>query len=59
MVPEIWTIHDFYPTPFKRCAVIIFTNGVPLGGQAGRQAAGKNLSGLYLGDLKVWEVDTW
>ena len=44
---------DFYPTAFKGCMGIDFTHGVQIGGQA----AGKSLSGLYLRNCKLWEVD--
>ena len=45
----------FYPTALKGCRGIVFTHGVRMGGRA----AGNSLSGLYLRNRKVWEVDTW
>ena len=49
----------YYPTALKSCQGIVFTHGVRMGGQAGGRAAGKSLSGLYLTNRKVLEVDTW
>ena len=34
---------------------LVFTHGVQMGGEA----VGKSLSGLYLGNCKVYAVDTW
>ena len=42
--------HSFYPTALKGCRGIVFTHGVRMGGP---------VSGLYLRNRKVWEVDTW
>ena len=44
----------FYPTALKGCQGIVFTHGVQMCGRA----AGKSLSGLYLRNHKVKEVDT-
>ena len=44
----------FYPTAFKGCADIVFTHGIWMGGQA----AGKSLSGLYLRNDEVHDVET-
>ena len=46
-------VQHFYPTALKGCRGIVFTHGVRMGGRAGRQAAGKSLSGLYLRNHKV------
>ena len=46
----------FYPTALKGCKGIVFTHGVQMGV---RRAAGNRLSGLYLRNHKVCEVDTW
>ena len=45
----------FYPTALKGCRGIVFPHRVRMGGRV----AGKSLSGLYLRNCKVWEVDTW
>ena len=50
-----FTKYDFYPTALKGCRGIVFTHGVRMGGRV----AGNSLSGLYLGNCKVWEVDIW
>ena len=42
-----------YPTTLKGCQGIVFIHGVWMGGQEGGQAAGRSLSGLFLGNRKV------
>ena len=44
----------FTPQPLKDCRGIGFTHAVWMGGWV----AGKSLSGLYLRNRKVYEVDT-
>ena len=51
----------FYPTAFEGCAGTVITSGVRIGIQAGGmvgQAEPKILSGLYLRNVKVSDVDT-
>ena len=42
--------NHFYPTALKGCQGIVFTHVVRMGGR---------VSGLYLRNRKVLEVDTW
>ena len=56
------TFDLFYPKALKGCQPIVFTHDVRMGRQAFGRAARrweKVLSGLYLKNHKVQEVDTW
>ena len=51
----------FTPQPLRAVGVLFspMVSGWAGGRASCRRAAGKSLSGLYLRNRKVWEVDTW
>ena len=54
---------SFYTTAFKGCVGIVFPHSFQIGDQAGcqvgRWVVRKSLSGMYLRNHKVLEVETW